>query len=106
MAHPDTRPISFTYPPVASTCVVTLHRLFLYSDPPLPSHPPSDWLGLFSSRTFSRINTPIFLKLSHFSYLPAYKDETECFETSAYKILKLGNYPEESTKLDGGFVEN
>jgi hypothetical protein len=30
------------------------------------------------------------------SYLPAYKDGTECSETSAYKIQKLGNYPEES----------
>ena len=49
MAHPDTRPISFTYPPVASMRVVTLHSLFLYSDPPLPCHPSSYWLRLFSS---------------------------------------------------------
>jgi len=41
MAHPDMRPISFTYPPVASVWVVTLHNLFLYSDPPLLCHPPS-----------------------------------------------------------------
>ena len=28
MAHPDRRHISFTHPPVASMCVVTLHNLF------------------------------------------------------------------------------
>jgi len=52
MAHPDTHPISFTYPPVASTPVVTLHGLFLYYDPPLLYYPPSYWLRLFSSQTF------------------------------------------------------
>jgi hypothetical protein len=41
MPHPDTRSISFTYPPMASMLVVTLHSLFLYSDPPPPCHPPS-----------------------------------------------------------------
>ena len=30
------------------------------------------------------------------SYLPAYKDGTECSETSAYKIQTPGSYPEES----------
>jgi len=39
-----------------------------------------------------------FLKSSHSSYLPAYKDGTECSETSAYKIQTPGNYPEESTQ--------
>jgi hypothetical protein len=63
MAHPDTRPISFTYPPVASMWVVTLHNLFLYSDQSLPCHLPSYWLRLFSSQTFSRINTPTFSNL-------------------------------------------
>jgi len=38
------------------------------------------------------------LKPSHSSYLPGYEDETECSETSAYKIRKPGNYPEESTQ--------
>jgi hypothetical protein len=27
-------------------------------------------------------------------HLPAYEDKTECSETSAYKILTPGNYPE------------
>jgi hypothetical protein len=63
MAHPDTRPISFTYAPVAFIWVVTLHSLFLYSDPPLPCHPSFYWLRLFSSQIFSRINTPTFSKL-------------------------------------------
>jgi hypothetical protein len=32
----------------------------------------------------------------HSSYLPAYEDGTECFETSAYKIRTPGNYSEEN----------
>jgi len=32
------------------------------------------------------------------SHLPAYEDGTECSKTSAYKIQKAGNYPEESTQ--------
>jgi hypothetical protein len=39
---------------------------------------------------------PNILKPSNSSYLPAYKDGTECSETSAYKIQTPGNYPEES----------
>jgi len=96
MAHPDTRPISFTYLPVASMWVLNLHSLFLYSDPHLPCHPPSYWLRLFSSQTFPRINTPTFLKPNHSSNLPAYEDGTVCSETSAYKIQTPGNYPERS----------
>ena len=56
------------------------------------------WLENSLSQTFSRINTPTFLKCSHSSHLPAYEDGTECSETSAYKIQTPGNYPEESTK--------
>jgi hypothetical protein len=41
IAHPDTCPISFKYPPVAAMWVVTLHSLFLCSDPPLHCHHPS-----------------------------------------------------------------
>jgi hypothetical protein len=63
MAHSDMRPISFTYPSVASMWVVTHHNLFLYSDPSLPCHPTSYWLSLVSSQTFSRINTPTFSKI-------------------------------------------
>jgi len=77
MAHPDTCPISFTYPPMASMWVITLYSLLLYSDQPLPCHPPSYWLRIFSSQTFSCINTPAFLKPSHSSYLPAYFDGTD-----------------------------
>ena len=57
------------------------------------------WLRLFSSQTFSRINTPTFLKSSHSSHPPAYEDGTECSETSAYKIQTPGNYPEESIRV-------
>jgi len=42
------------------------------------------------------INTPTFLKHSHPSYLLSYEDGTVCSETSAYKIQKPGNYPEDS----------
>jgi len=38
------------------------------------------------------------LKIFISSYLPAYEDETECSETSAYKIKMPGNYPEESVQ--------
>ena len=76
-ARPNTCPISFTYPPVASMWVVTLHSLFLYLDPPLSSHPPSYWLRLFSSQTSSHINTPTFHKPSLSSHLPVYEDGTD-----------------------------
>ena len=76
--------------------VVTLHNLFLHSEPPLTCHHPSYWFRLFSSQTFSRINTPTFLKSRHTSYLPAYEDGTDkVFETSTYKIKTPGNYQEE-----------
>ena len=77
MAHPDTCRISFTYAPVASMWVVALHSLFLYSDLPLPYHPPSDWLRLFSSPTFPCINTPVFSTpvILH-TYLPMKMDQT------------------------------
>jgi hypothetical protein len=60
---PRHAPIPFTYAPVASMWVVTLHNLFLYSDPPLPCHFPTNRLRLFSSQTFSRINAPTFSNL-------------------------------------------
>ena len=59
--------------------------------------PPSYWLRLFSSQTFSRINTPTFsnLFILH-TYPPMKMEQTECSETSAYKFQTPGNYPEES----------
>jgi hypothetical protein len=67
------------------------------ADLPLPSHPPSYWLRLFSSQTFSLINTRTFslLVILH-TYPPKKVEQTECCETSAYKIQTLENYPEES----------
>jgi hypothetical protein len=66
-------------------------------DPPLACHTPSYWLRLFLSQTFSRINTRTFsnLFILH-TYLPMKMEQTECSETSAYKIQTPGNYPEES----------
>jgi len=61
------------------------------------AEPMSQWLGLFSSQTFSRINTPTFLNLVILhTYPPMKMEQAECSETSAYKIQKPGNYPEES----------
>jgi hypothetical protein len=97
MVHPNTRPISFTYMPMASIWVITLHSLFLYSDLPLLCHPPSYWLRLFSNQTFSRINIPTFSTpvILH-TYLPMKMEQTECSEMSGYKIQTPGNYLEES----------
>jgi len=35
-----------------------------------------------------------------YTYLPMKVEQTECFETSAYKIQTPGNYPEESIQQD------
>jgi len=112
MAHPDMHPISFTYLPVASVWVVTLHKPFLYSDLPLPCHPPSYWLRLFSSQTFSHINSPTFSNLvilhtyppmkmeqtersetspSHPSHLPGYEDGTD--SVLKHRLVILHTYP-------------
>ena len=97
-AHPDTRPISFTYPPMASMWVVTLHNLLLYSDPPLTCHSPSYWRRLFSSQNFFPYKYPNIFKPSHPSYLSAYEDGTECSETSAYKIQTPRKLPRKKHK--------
>jgi hypothetical protein len=55
--------------------VFTLHILFLYSDPPLTCHPPSYWLRLFSSQTFSPTNTPTFSNLVILHTYPLMKME-------------------------------
>jgi len=67
----------FTCAPLASIWVVILHILFLYSDPPLPCHPPFYCLRLFSSQTFSPYEYSNIFKPSHPSSLPAYKDGTD-----------------------------
>ena len=95
--HPDTCHISFTFAPLASMWVTALHSLFLYLDLPPPCHPPSNWLRLFSSQIFSCVSTPTFSTpaILH-TYPPMKMEQTECFETSAYKIQTPGNYAEES----------
>jgi len=61
MAQPDTRRISFTYAPVASMWVVTLHNLFLYYGPPLHCHSPSYWLrAIFEPNFFLYKYSKIF----------------------------------------------
>ena len=53
--------------------------------------------GCFRAKPFPRINTPTFsnLVILH-PYLPIKMEQTECSETSAYKLQTPGNYPEES----------
>ena len=76
MAHLDMHPISFTYAPMASMWVVTLHNLFRFSDPP-PTLLPSFLLAqaIFEPNLFTYKYSNI-LKPSHPSYLPAYEHET------------------------------
>jgi len=75
--------------------VVTPPQLFLYSDPPpFPvTHPPN------GSYYFEPNLFPyhfLFLVHSTHIYLPMKMEDTECSETSAYKIQTPGNYPKES----------
>jgi hypothetical protein len=52
--------------------------------------------GIHTGKGLAR-NIPTYLKPSHSYTYPAMKTEqTECSETSAYKIQTPGNYPEES----------
>jgi len=51
--------------------------------------------SIFEPNLFPYKYSNIF-KPSHLSYLSAYEDGTGCSETSEYKILTPGNYPEES----------
>jgi hypothetical protein len=91
---PIQRCFSLTYywPPLG---VIALHSLFLYSDKP-PFAPPSSWFGLFSSQTFSHINTPIiWSRLFFLLTLPTKTERTECSEMSAHKIQTPGNHPKE-----------
>ena len=55
------------------------------------------WLENSLSQTFSRTNTPTFsnLVILH-SYTPMKMEQTECSETSAYKIQTPVNYPEKN----------
>jgi len=76
-AHPDTRPMLLRVPAHGLHVDLTLHSLFLYSELPLPCHPPSCWLRLFLSQTLSHVNNPTFLNPSHSSYLPVFEDRTD-----------------------------
>ena len=77
--------------------VLALHSLLsTWTHPPhIPS--PSDWLRLFSSQTFSHINTPRISSQLFFLLTPPIKMEhTECSETLTHKIqTPLGNHPKE-----------
>jgi hypothetical protein len=69
------------------------------------------WLENSLSQTFYRINTPTFSHLVILrTYPPVKMEQTECSETSAYKIQTPGNYPEESIQdpylLEEGLPDN
>ena len=88
LPHSDTTPF---LPHITNT---DLHNLFMSSAPPPPCHPPSDWLRLFSSQTFSPINTPtISFRLLFLLTRPMKMELTECSETSVHKIQTPGNHP-------------
>jgi hypothetical protein len=57
--------------------VVALHGLFLYLDPPVPCHPPSNWLRLFFEPNLVPFKYPNILNPGNSSYLPAYEDGTD-----------------------------
>jgi len=52
----------------------------------------------FSIQTFSHMIPQHFSNLVHstHTYLPMKMEQTECSETSTYKLQTPGNYPEES----------
>jgi len=56
--------------------------------PPLPCHPPSYWLKLFSSQTFSRMNTPIFSNLIILHTYPPMKMEQSVPERRDIKFRR------------------
>ena len=85
-----TRPISFTYPALTSMWIVTLHNVFLYPDTPLTCHSPSYWLKLFSSQTFSRINTPTFSNLVILDTYPPMKMEQNVPKRRHIKLRRRG----------------
>jgi hypothetical protein len=76
-------------------------------DPPLPRHPPSNWLKLFLSQNpliwipqpFSNLVIVYLLAYedgTEYSETLAKKIQTEYSETLAKKIQTPGNYPEEN----------
>jgi hypothetical protein len=67
-----------------------------------PHPPPSVWLRLFSSQTFSSLNTPTVSFRLFFLLTPPMKMErTVCSETSAYTFQKPGNHPKEIIQRAG-----
>ena len=70
--------------------VVTLHNLFLNSDPPLPCHSPSYWLKLFYIQTFSRINTATFSNLVILHTYPPMKMEQSVPKRRHIKFRRRG----------------
>jgi len=58
---------------------------------------------LLGNSLASEFYMPMFRNtLSFFTYLPMKMDQTECSETSAYKIQTLRNYPEENIQRTVG----
>ena len=76
MAHSDTSPISFTYPPVASMWVITLHYLLRTQTLPYPVTLLAIGSVYFRAKPFPVLITQHFSNLV-ILHLPAYEDGTD-----------------------------
>ena len=70
--------------------VFALHSPFLYLDKPFPVLPPSNWLRLFSSQTFSCKNIPPFSSWLFFLLTLSMKMEQTVFQNTGIKNSDAG----------------
>jgi hypothetical protein len=94
LPHSDTVCFSLTYVLLASTWG-SLPPTARFSPPRCPPPPPTNWLWLFLSQTFSHKNTTISSWLFVLLTLPMQISQTQYSKTLAYKIQMLGNHPKE-----------
>ena len=90
--RPDTRLISPTPPQPVSA-----------SEPPPTSHPPSYWLLLFSSQTFSCTNTATVLSSSHTWYQLPMKMEQIVFRNVGIYNSDAGELPKRKHNISSWF---
>jgi len=76
MAHPDKHHISFTYLPVASMWVITLHNLLCTQTHPYPVTLLPIGSGYFRATPFP-ISVPPYFSNLVILHLPAYEDGTD-----------------------------
>jgi hypothetical protein len=79
--------------------VIAIHSLFLCSDLLPPRHPLSDWLRLFFEPKHFPYKYPNhFNPVTLHTYPPMKMEQTQCSETSAFKLQTPGNNPEENIR--------